>query len=63
VGLGGIGCVVIVIFLGERMPTGSDTIMDHYGILGGVDGQLTDEAGEASVFSRGSPSALNGFGH
>jgi hypothetical protein len=37
--------------------------MDHYGILGGVDGQLTDEAGEASVFSRGSPSALNSFRH
>jgi hypothetical protein len=54
---------VIVIFLGEGMSTGSDTIVDHSGLLGGIDGQFTDEAGEASVFSRGSPPPLNGFGH
>jgi hypothetical protein len=63
VGLGGISCVVIVIFLGEGMSTGSDAIVDHSGLLGGIDGQFTDEAGEASVFSGGSPSALNSFRH
>jgi hypothetical protein len=54
---------VIVIFLGEGMSTGSHTIVDHNGILGGIDGQLTDEAGEASVFIRRSSPPLNGFGH